>query len=58
MTRSMVLAAALFAAATTTMPAHAQGHRGKIGHWVSPEEGFLKARNDRKPILLFFTASW
>jgi hypothetical protein len=58
MTRSALCALALFAAAATTTPALAQGHRGKITHWDSPEEGFPKARNNRKPILLFFTASW
>lgn len=60
MTRPALLAAVLLAAAASATPAHAQqqGHRGKISNWSTPEEGFGRARIDRKPILLFFTASW
>jgi hypothetical protein len=54
--RTLVLTAAAVMTLAAAAPARAD-HRGKID-WKTPEDGFAAARTSRKPIILFFTASW
>jgi hypothetical protein len=52
---STILAVAAIAASASTARAD---HFGRVA-WVSnPDRGFERARAERKPILLCFSASW
>lgn len=55
MTRTLLAATLL---ALLAPLARAEEHKGKIAGWATPDEGFARARSERKAILLVFSASW
>lgn len=57
MRKLLTLAAAAACTLAFAAPAPAADHRGEVA-WQTPDDGFAAARSSRKPILLFFTASW
>lgn len=55
MTRASLVATLLLGLASAVQ---AEEHKGKIAGWAMPDEGFARARTERKAALVVFSASW